>query len=371
METYLDLLKVALPGITAHDLELPLRDAGIHSLDTVILRDVLENHFGTEIPDERWNRFSTLSETLNYLTNQDTGEAECLTLQQTGTHYREHDIRLPQMANSGLSENWLLKEMGDMHWQMLGKGLDQHTTDITDANGNRLYAAFIRVCYTVSPLGHFTENEKLMLKGAIKRFSDNAYISQIKGGCGDKKLNARLMTNFSARHAKDNTRISNGKPFQPNGNAIELLQDTPHFYTEHRLMKKDMISELNSGGHRFSVTDSVIETTQHCINPHYEINGVGLLYFAAYPMIADECTSKFMKTGLGVTDFDTTYHTTHRDVFYMANCNATDTIKVNLNSMEHLEGNRIRYTASLYRESDNKLMARVLTVKQKQARKAH
>ena len=126
-----------------------------------------------------------------------------------------------------------------------------------------------------------------------------------------------------------------------------------------------MVNEIISGRHRFKLNDTVLESIKHTINPYYEINGVGLLYFAAFPMIADECTAAFLKTTMGMEDHDSSYYTTYRDVFYFANCNASDRIRVDLNSIERLEGNKLKMTTSLYRESDNKLMARILTIKQK------
>src|SRR5690606_41641838 len=48
------------------------------------------------------------------------------------------EIRMPQMANSALSENWLLKYLGDYHWQLLSKAYKLKSSEFADENGNRL-----------------------------------------------------------------------------------------------------------------------------------------------------------------------------------------------------------------------------------------
>lgn len=365
MDKYIAMLREAVPGFCREDMDTPLSESGIHSLDTVIIRDSLERHFGFEIADDDWYRFGTISESIAFMAARSLKEQQVYSLEKAGVLYRNKDIQMPQMANSGLSENWLLKEMGDIHWQLLSRGMEQKTSEFTDAQGNRLYAAFIRVNYAVSPLDQFTENDVLQMKGEIKRFGDFSYLSAIKGKSGDKHLKANMMTSFSARKAGDNKQIAKCASMNQRVNHIEMLRDTPEFYNQHRLLKKNMLTEVESNGYKFLLCGAVLAATVHTINPHYEINGVGLLYFAAYPIIADECTTEFMKKNLGIKNYDACYHTTHRDIFYFANCNSDETIRVELNTLEHLEGDRVKYATSLFRESDNKLMARVFTVKQK------
>ncbi len=365
MEKYIALLREAVPGFSRDDMDTPLRESGIHSLDTVIIRDSLERHFGFEIADDDWYRFGTISESIAFMAARSLDEQLVYCLEKADVLYRNHGISLPQMANSGLSENWLLKEMGDIHWELLSRGLEQKSSEFNDAQGNRLYAAFIRVNYSVSPLDQFIENDMLHLKGEIKRFGDFSYLSAIKGKSGDKQLKANMMTSFSARKTGDNKQIAKCASMNQRVNHIEMLKNTPDFYNQHRMLKKNMLTEVESNGYKFQICDDLLATIVHTVNPHYEINGVGLLYFAAYPIIADECTTAFMKKNLGIKNYDASYHTTHRDIFYFANCNSDEAIRVELNTLEHLEGDRVKYATSLYRESDNKLMARVFTMKQK------
>jgi len=60
IEYYLKIIQQAVPAITEKDLDILPRDAGVDSLDLVVIRVALEKHFGFEISDTDWSRFNTL-----------------------------------------------------------------------------------------------------------------------------------------------------------------------------------------------------------------------------------------------------------------------------------------------------------------------
>jgi probable biosynthetic protein (TIGR04098 family) len=127
---------------------------------------------------------------------------------------------------------------------------------------------------------------------------------------------------------------------------------------DYRLLRKGLLDEIPSDFGVFPNTDNVVFTCEYDVNPYYDINGVGLLYFAAYPIVSDSCCLKYFK------DYKSYSHQTiYRDIFYFANCNPTDKIIFQLNFIDQKE-NIIRTLSSLYRQSDNKLLAKILTVKE-------
>ncbi len=278
--------------------------------------------------------------------------------------YRKQEIRMPQMANSALSENWLLKEIGDIHWELLSIGLEQKSAKFEDHAGNRLYATFVRINYVSSPLNFFQENEILHLRAEIKRSGNSTYYSSLNGECNEKFIRANLMTTFSHRKLNDNSKISKTNP-QDKVNYIDQLKNTPEFLNEYRLLKKGLLYEIISNNFNFKITKDVIATSKYSINPYYDINGVGLLYFASYPTIADKCLYDFFNTTQYTENFESVYHTVFRDIFYFANCNSNDSIIFQLNNINQLDDNNLSITSSLYRQSDNTLMGRIFTVKQK------
>lgn len=363
LKRYLHILQKEISSLTEKDLTIPPNQAGIDSLDLVVLRVAIEKYFNFHVPDTSWYEFNTLNEALIYFHNHaDKAKIVERITRQISTE-RHHEIRMPQMSNSALSENWLLKELGDIHWELLSKGFETKSSEFKDEAGNRLYATFVRINYSLSPLNHFLENQMINLSGTIKGFGSNTHYSSIQGQCHVNKVEANLLTNFSIREQKDNSLISKGNPLE-NVNHIERLSISPEFFDVYRLLKKNLIDELRVFDLVFKVTENAIESIEYLINPYYDINGVGLLYFASYPIITDKCLSEYFKNSVDPIEFSE-YQTVYRDIFYFSNCNKNDKIIFHLNSVEFINSNKIKLTSSLYRQSDNKIMAKIFTIKER------
>lgn len=360
---YLQILQKEIPSIRESDLYVPLKETGINSLDLIVIRVALEKHFGFEISDIEWYKFQSLNEALNYFEKNKEKFRPQKTEVRNITLSKSQEIRMPQMANSALSENWLLKELGDIHWSLLSDGLNKKSSELRDENGNRLYATFVRINYSISPLNHFRENNIIEFKAEIRGFGKNTYLSNISGMSNSDELNACLMTSFSIRDNNDNSKITKSNP-TVEANQIEQIRNTPDFLNESRLIKKGLLKDIPSKYGNFRLDEESIWTCIYEINPYYDINGVGLLYFASYPIIADKCIVDYFKISKTIENFENLYYTVFRDIFYLANCNSNDKVIFNLNRIEESD-RQIKIISSLYRQSDNKLLAKILNVKQK------
>ena len=51
-------------------------------------------------------------------------------------------LGMPQLCLGGLSETWLLKDIGHRHWTLLGYALGQSLPEFEDASGAAVHAAF-------------------------------------------------------------------------------------------------------------------------------------------------------------------------------------------------------------------------------------
>lgn len=357
MKQYLHILQKEISKVSEADLFVPVKETHIDSLDLVVIRVALEKHFELEIPDVVWFNYQTLAEALEYFhknkgllkTNQNTEKTDIV-------HSEDLEIRMPQMANSALSENWLLKFLGDTHWQLITKGFQKKSSEFKDDDGNRLYSTFIRINYSVSPLCQFLENEIIDFNSSIKCFGNNTFLSRVIGNCDEKKISASLMTTFSVRECTDNNKISKCEP-KVRTNKIIQLSKTPLFLNDYRLLRKGLIDEISSDYGIFQINDDILFSCEYSINPYYDINGVGLLYFASYPIISDKCFDEYYQKNDNL-------QTIYRDIFYFANCNSSEKIIFTLNSIEEIE-NGLKTTVSLYRKSDNQLLSKILTIKQK------
>ncbi len=288
------------------------------------------------------------------------------------THQSEIEISMPQMCIDGLSENWLFKYLGTNHWKMLCDGLGTTSNHLQNADGERLYASFVRIKIDgEQPLNAFNENEQIQCNGQIQRYGNDMYFSDFELISKDdisKKLKAQLITIFSVRESTGNQKLLRSQAGNDNSN-IPAFISMPKFGLEYRKVKKQKAKQINLKGYDFSIENQVLFEKEYHLNPYYDVNGVGLIYFAAYPTISDNCESHyFNKIDKEVYQLDGRweqhYFTLARDIMYYANCELSDTIIYQLNSVEKVNQGIIKITSSLYRKSDNVLMAKIFTLKQ-------
>jgi probable biosynthetic protein (TIGR04098 family) len=282
-------------------------------------------------------------------------------------NFKDYIINMPQMALEALSENWLFKELGDIHWELLCNGLETKSFDVKNDTGDRLYATFVRIRISCShSLKAFKENEKMSSNASIERFGNSMYFSKIGMTSRNTAINAELMTTFSLRNATDNTHLVKSEP-NTSINNVPKLNTLPAFGNEYRLLKKKVLKSIESGNTNFEVnydTDAIFEIIYQ-LNPFYDLNGVNLLYFAAYPIINDFCEAQYFNQKNKNIRWEQSFYTAYKDVFYYANCNINDNIVYKLISYEEINSNRVKISSILFRQSDGEILARIFSIKQR------
>ncbi len=280
---------------------------------------------------------------------------------------REFIINMPQMAIEALSENWLFKEIGNLHWDMICDGLHTTSYNLKNDTGSRLYATFVRIrIHADNSIKSFIENEKVEMKGRIKRFGNSMFLSDISFQSENENIKAELMTTFSIRDKVDNTKLAKSEP-DVETNSVETLDKLPAFGNEYRLVKKKVLTTLKCGEYEFKVSDENIYSTEYTLNPFYDLNGVNLLYFAAYPIINDVCEARFFNEKNPDIRWEQTWYTKYKDVLYYANCNIFEIINYELVDYQEIEDGLMKISSILRRKSDQVIIARVFTLKKRYA----
>lgn len=366
MKKYFEVITSIIPQFSSEDVDKPFSKAGVDSFDLVTIRVELERVKGRPIPDREWLTFESFNDIIDYYENGKAGN-DTIESNQPKTHFsKRFSINMPQMSIESLSENWLFKELGDSHWNLLCRGLNKESDELEDELGNRLYATFVRIrTRSSSSLSDFNENEEIDMRGSIQRYGNGMYFSKFKlQSLNDqaKNITADLMTSFAIRKSTGSNVLVKSHP-STEENAIRNLDQIPEFGNEYRLIKKGELQILDLDLHRFAIEDDVLFETEYDINAYYDLNGVGLLYFAAYPIINDVCESRFFNSGDSTSRWEKSHATVSRDILYYANCDLGDTIIYKLNNYDIRDTGEIKTVSSLYRKSDGKRMALVFTVK--------
>lgn len=179
----------------------------------------------------------------------------------------------------------------------------------------------------------------------MERFGAGMFFSNASLNGPNGALTARIMTSFSKfGEAGSNTSLLKGQPVIPDGCEITPLPALPDFAAQYRARRAA------------DLPPPVFECEYEILPPN-DINGVGLLYFAAYPTIVDLGAMQYFGRRL-FSDSSTI----SRDVYYFANCGPSETLIFRIHDVEETD-ETIRFDATLSRKSDGKVMAFVATNK--------
>ena len=338
-----------IPRFSADTGDLPFAEFDIDSFGLLSLRTRLEYILGREISDQDWTSISSPAQLHALVVGMlgDKGEATDRTA-APGTARRSYNLNMPQMGVSGLSEPWCLKEFGDLHWSLIADGLRVSSGDLVDGTGERLYATFTRLRLdSTHPLSAFTENEDVVLEGKMVRFGAGIFFSDMTLSGSEKSIKATAMSSFTKRAAPgSNIDLLKGQPKIPDDCPIPILDEMPNFGLEYRDLREGAFSEP-----LFECGYDVI--------PYHDINGVGLLYFAAYPTISDICELRYMNEG---NQWASRARTLSRDVYYFANSDMDEKLIYRVHARRDVASG-IEIESSISRAGDGKPMAYIITLK--------
>lgn len=275
--------------------------------------------------------------------------------------HMETEVRLgmPMLSMSGLSENWLLKTCGDLHWQAICTAMGRPSHAITDARGNRLYASFITLCHRGADLSAFQENDHITITTQVRAVSKRRIWShhRIANNQTGAIKELEMLSLFIKRGTgkKANSQISSGEP-------LSTLRLPPYnrdhdraaiLEPGHRQAPITPTRNQTDLGHSYGGSNSVED--RPC--PATEFNGAKLLYFASFQSILDRAEWQHF------ADWPIENMTCqNRTIRYFGNADPRDTIVVSFLDIAISQAN-LYHRAILTRRSDGKVIAEIETQK--------
>lgn len=92
-------------------------------------------------------------------------------------------LGMPQLCLNGLSETWLLKELGHRHWMGLARMAGRRVPDFRDVDGAPVYAAFRALSVAEADFARLGENDRLAIRSYIRRVSRTQCLSRHELSC--------------------------------------------------------------------------------------------------------------------------------------------------------------------------------------------
>lgn len=242
-------------------------------------------------------------------------------LQASSALQQHYCAGMPQLGLYGLSENWLLKECGHLHWLAIAHAQGRQVPDFADAAGHKSYAALTAVHLREARLDTVAENAPFSLSVCATSPGRAQHYSTQTLRCGPTRAaRIELLSAFVRREAGSNRSIVRAPVDGADGGDPALTDAALSLQARARLFRSgDRVARMGlqpaAAGHALRAVDFT-----PC--PHNDFNGAGLLYFASFQALADraELACFGLRPAL----------TVERELYFYGNIDPGETVRVEL-----------------------------------------
>ncbi|MBT8154751.1 hypothetical protein KMP13_12810 [Epibacterium ulvae] len=189
-------------------------------------------------------------------------------------------LGMAQLSLRGLSEDWWLKHLGDVHWQMIARAMGQDEPVFRDAQGRLIYAAFCATHFEqprpdAVPLGGRAHVRSSLWQAGRSRLQSNHEVF-----CGERLVLRLRMVSTFVTHGEAGV---NKSVFRVPPAIIPVLPAAPDDFAEEAAQKARQLRAI----HREQGLNGQ-NLAHHMPLPDLDFNAVGLLYFPSFTRIAAE-----------------------------------------------------------------------------------
>jgi probable biosynthetic protein (TIGR04098 family) len=273
-------------------------------------------------------------------------------------------IGMPHLDAGGLSENWLLRDAGDRHWEAIGQRLGVPTDQIRSESGERLYPTVVAVRARYdAPLAAVHENDVFQASAEVvpcgRACAHGRVVATVgKAGGATTRVSLELLTTFAAR-ASAGARLRMALPEPTLARRWVSVGDEPPIAALARAARRGGPLADAFAGPVMALADHPLGELTYEPSPYADYNGAGLLYFASYVTIADSAERQLVRRlglaldrgpsavaasapasgGARAVDWALATSAVRRDVFFYDNLPLGDALTATLMSF-HSEGDR-------------------------------
>ncbi|GLK73147.1 hypothetical protein KHC23_18620 [Ancylobacter dichloromethanicus] len=193
-------------------------------------------------------------------------------------------LGMPQLCLGGLSETWLLKELGHRHWMALARMAGRAVPDFRAADGAPVYAAFSALSVTDADFASLGENDVLAISSTIARLTRTQCASRHVLTCAGRTVGAVDLVSVFVRRAAGG------------GNHTVARVALDGFPPPDMTSRPDVglaarAAAFRAGRPGPAVAGEVVLEIDPC--PAQDFNGAGFLYFSSFIAFIDRAEWRF------------------------------------------------------------------------------
>lgn len=260
----------------------------------------------------------------------------------TAGRVAQHVLGMAECGWRGLSEGWLLRHLGDVHWAQIAQAMGQSVAVFRDEAGAPVYAAFCAIGVNVAQPGLARPGASLTITSRLCRVSATRLMSVHGLSVDGMRFGDVTMITTFVRH-------------DPSGRNAQIQRVQPCGVLTVPMMAPGADGGLIEAAARlYRQTDT--EKCDHVVDvtpcPTTDFNAAGLLYCANYPMLADRAEWALARGSAQG-------YLTRRLIVFLGNVDPAEPVTACLWADGASRGESHRITLS----SQDRVIARIITAK--------
>jgi probable biosynthetic protein (TIGR04099 family) len=270
-------------------------------------------------------------------------------------------LGMPQLCLQGLSETWLLKQLGHQHWMMLASLAGQKAPSFIDGEGRPVYAAFCAISIQDGNFGSVRENDELIIRSRLRRVTQTQMLSRHRLLVDGRLIGQVEMVSVFVRRSQTGGNRSVSRfvvPGLPKPDPYRSQEDLPGQAAAVRAGRTTQhlgFAFKDPSCTRIIAIDPV---------PSQDFNGAGFLYFSSFVSFVDRAEWLFARACAQ------TATTTRRDIFFSGNLDPGEALSVDLVAQrtsppDHIGSamKTLSHHCRLVRAGDGEPLAEVFTIR--------
>ncbi|WP_246103116.1 Pnap_2097 family protein [Rhizobium straminoryzae] len=203
--------------------------------------------------------------------------APCLPPQLT----ERHVLGMAEMGYLGLSEQWLLRRAGDMHWRLIARAMGQREAVFTCAAGEPLYAAFCATRLYINSPERPRLGGELTLAADLYRVGHGRLASVQRIKVDDSSIGHLILISTFVGRADPS---SNRSIVRRAPKVLVVPPDAPALVQR---MARSASDAARSAGKGEMEMPAALQSASVRPCPSTDFNAVGLLYFPSFSALAE------------------------------------------------------------------------------------
>ncbi len=206
-------------------------------------------------------------------------------------------LGMPQLCLAGLSEVWLLKELGHRHWMGLAQLAGRAVPDFRTADGAPVYAAFRALSVERADFAALAENDPLTIRSETSRLSRTRCVSRHDLICRELPVGTVHLVSAFVRRAPGGGNHTVAR-VALEGFAAPALPLADRSTPTGAESLADRASAFRTGGmapdarfERDGGSSEAVVAFDPC--PAQDFNGAGFLYFSSFIAFIDRAEWHF------------------------------------------------------------------------------